>query len=213
MKTDVNAWTLGMLQFGSLLRVMGEPEIAKNYETLALELRNDASEQAVEDAREWVRATLHGGSGGLRDLYVQKNDGSLDVVLQGQYQGLLQDMTAFSSGSEAPTPTLHKQALHNLFANGYTYFRQVEAPVRKGLFRISGSVIYEVMTAPGVTSLVQAKYLGGTVGYDPRGSRRDLQECQSQAHKLIAEGRHDEWVHFSSSQIFHADLLRDAEEL
>jgi hypothetical protein len=65
MNTDVNSLTLDMLQFGGLLRVPRQPELAKNYETLALELRFDPSELAVEDAREWVRTTLRGGSGGL----------------------------------------------------------------------------------------------------------------------------------------------------
>jgi hypothetical protein len=99
MKTDVNSLTLDLLQFGSLLRVLRQPELAKNYETLALELRSDPSEQAVEDAREWVRTTLRGGSGGLSDIYVQKKDGSLDVVLNGLYEGLLNELTAFANGS------------------------------------------------------------------------------------------------------------------
>jgi hypothetical protein len=98
MNTDVNSLTLDMLQFGSLLRVLRQPELAKKYETLALELRSDPSEQAVEDAREWVRTTLRGGSGGLSDIYVQKKDGSLHV-LNGLYEGLLNELTAFANGS------------------------------------------------------------------------------------------------------------------
>jgi hypothetical protein len=35
----------------------------------------------VEVAREWDRTTLRGCSGGLDDIYVQKKDGSLHVVL------------------------------------------------------------------------------------------------------------------------------------
>jgi len=99
MNTDVNSLTLDMLQFGSLLRVLRQAELAKNYETLALELRSDPSAHAVEDAREWVRRTLRGGSGGLGDIYVQKKDGSLDVVLNGLYEGLLNELTAFANGS------------------------------------------------------------------------------------------------------------------
>lgn len=94
------------------------------------------------------------------------------------------------------------------FAHGYTYFRQIEAPVRKGLF-MSGRTMYEVMTAPGVTRLVTAGELGQALGYGPQRSRKDFQECQATAARLLREGQVNAWVHYSSAQVVPDESLRD----
>lgn len=93
------------------------------------------------------------------------------------------------------------------FTNEHTYFRQVEAPVRKGLF-MRGLAMFEVMTAPGVTRLVTAGELSEALGYGPQRSRRDLQECQAASDRLFRERRSDEWVHYSSAQVVPGESLR-----
>lgn len=207
MTTDVNALTLDMLKFAGLLRLISQPQLAQNYESLAVELRSDPSDQGVEDAREWVRTTLRGGSGGLGDVYVQKKDGSLDEVLDQEYQELLQRLTDFANGGEAPLSPLLKQIGNSMFANGYAYFRQVEAPVRKGLL-VRGHTMYEVMTEPGATRRVGWKQLGEALGHGPQSSRRDMQECQAAADRLFREGRSDDWVHYSSAQVVPGESLQ-----
>jgi hypothetical protein len=42
---------------------------------------------------------IAGRSGGLDEIYVQKKDGSLYVVLHNLYEGLLNQLTAFADGS------------------------------------------------------------------------------------------------------------------
>lgn len=211
MTTDINALTIDMLWFALLLRVIDLPNLAQNYESRALELRwSDPSGQDVEDTREWVRLTLKGGAGGLGDMYVHRRDGSVDDELDQEYWELLQKMTDFAHGGEAPQSDLLKQMGNRMFAYGYTYVRQIEAPVGTWPF-IRGRTTYEVMTAPGVTTIVDANILGGAVGYDPRGSRRDMQECQMAARRLFMEGRGDEWVHYSSAQVVPGEMLRNAE--
>ncbi|MBT2550977.1 hypothetical protein [Arthrobacter sp. ISL-65] len=207
MTTDTNALTLDMLKFAGLLRLISQPQLAQNYESLAVELRSEPSDEAVEDARHWVRTTLRGGAGGLGDQYVLKKDGSLDDVLDQEYQGLLQKLSGFAYGGEAPASPLLKQMGSSMSANGDTYFRQVEAPVRKGLF-MRGRAMFEVMTAPGVTRLVTGGELGKALGYGPQRSRRDLQECQAAADRLFRAGRSDDWVHYSSAQVVSGESLR-----
>lgn len=94
------------------------------------------------------------------------------------------------------------------FANADTYFRQIEAPVRKGLF-MRGRFMFEVMTAPGVTRLVTLGELGETLGYGLQRSRKDFQECQFTAARLFREGRSDAWVHYSRAQVVPDGSLRD----
>jgi hypothetical protein len=207
MTTDVNALTLDMLKFAGLLRLIWQPQLAQNYESLAMELRSDPSEQGVEETREWVRTTLKGGSGSLGDRYVQKKDGSPDVVLNREYRDLLQKLTDFAIGGDAPVSPLLKQMGNSMFANGYAYFRQVEAPVRKGL-RMRGNAMYEVMAEPGATRFVALSQLGEAVGYGPHNSRKDFQECKAAAHRLFMEGRSDDWVHYSSAQVVPGDSLQ-----
>lgn len=95
-----------------------------------------------------------------------------------------------------------------MFANADRYFRQIEAPVRKGLF-MRGRFMFEVMTAPGVTRLVTAGELGEALGYGPQRARKDFQECQFTAARLLREGRSDTWVHYSSAQVVPDGSLRD----
>jgi len=99
MEIDTNTVTLDMLRFASLLRLIEQPEIAKNYEDLAGNLRTDSSAPAVSRAREWVSLTLRGTSGGLADQYVYKKDGSVDDALTAEYEELLQKLTDFANGS------------------------------------------------------------------------------------------------------------------
>lgn len=99
MDIDTNTVTLNMLRFASLLRLIGQPEIAKNYEDLAVNLRADSSVPAVSKAREWVSMTFRGTSGSLADQYVYKKDGSVDDVLNAEYEELLQKLTDFANGS------------------------------------------------------------------------------------------------------------------
>jgi hypothetical protein len=208
MTTDLNALTLDMLKFAMLLRAIRQPELARNYESTALELRwSDPSDQNVEDVRAWVRLTLRGGTGGLGDMYVQKKDGTVDAALNQEYWNLLKRMTDFASGGDARESDLIRQTGNDMFAHGYTYFRQVEAPVRKGMF-MRGRAMFEVMTAPGVTRLVALGELGEALGYGPQCSRRDFQECQFTADRLFREGRSDAWVHYSSAQVVPDESLQ-----
>ncbi|PNI08360.1 hypothetical protein CXX84_10520 [Arthrobacter sp. AFG7.2] len=200
MTTSVNALALDMLTFSGLLRIIRQPQLAENYEARAKYLLANPAAKDVEETRAWVRLTLQGGAGGLGDMYVQKADGSVDEVLTRQYMELLQKMTDFANGGDEPSSLLQQMG-SAMFAHGYTYVRLVEVvPTGKWPFR-RGRTMYEVMTAPGVTRLVDSTLLGGAVGYDPRGSRRDMQECQMTARRMFDEGRTDDWVHFSSSQV------------
>ena len=69
---DVEAVTLDMLAFATLLRLIGLPELSRKYESLAIDLRTDGSAQAVEKARKWVLPTLQSGPGRLHDRYIQQ---------------------------------------------------------------------------------------------------------------------------------------------
>jgi hypothetical protein len=89
-----------------------------------------------------------------------------------------------------------------------TYFRMVTAPVRKGWFSSAGSTTYEVMTAPGVTSIVGPDQLAEAVGYGPQNSRKDWHECQMVAARLFREGRKGDWVHYSSAYVVSDEALR-----
>jgi hypothetical protein len=208
MTTDVNSLALDMLTFSGLLRIIRQPQLAENYEARAKYLLSNPAAEDVEETRAWVRLTLQGGAGGLGDRYVQKTDGAVDEVLNQQYQELLQKMTDFALGADESLSLLQQMG-NTMFAHGYTYLRLVEVPTGKWAFR-RGHTMYEVMTAPGLTRLVDSTLLGGAVGYDPSGTRRDMQECQMTARRLFDEGRTDDWVHFSSSQVIPGETLRRA---
>jgi hypothetical protein len=94
-----------------------------------------------------------------------------------------------------------------MFLKGESYVRLVSVPKRLGPF-VRGSLFYEVMTEPGVTRFVPLKYLGGVVGYDPRGSRRDMEECLTSADRLFKEVRRGEWVEFSTGLIVSGESLK-----
>lgn len=98
MVTDMNTLTQDMDKFASLLRIMDLPELAQNYEDLAMRLRADSSTRAVTEAREWVARSFGRGSGSLSDRYVYR-DGSVDEVLNAEYEELLQKLTDFANGS------------------------------------------------------------------------------------------------------------------
>lgn len=97
MGTDINALTITMLRFAGLLRLLSKSGLAQNYEAVAVELRTDSSPQAVRDARVFILDSFRGGPGGLTDQYVQKKDGSVDEVLNAEYERLLQDLTDFAN--------------------------------------------------------------------------------------------------------------------
>lgn len=84
-----------------------------------------------------------------------------------------------------------------MFIQGNSYLRLVAVPVRKGLF-VRGDHMYEVMTNPRKSRVVQAKQLAEVIGLDPRGPWNDLQECQRTADRLFREGRNEDWVEYSS---------------
>ncbi|WP_152642597.1 hypothetical protein [Pseudarthrobacter chlorophenolicus] len=209
MTTDVNSLALDMLTFSGLLQIIRQPQLAANYEARAKYLLSNPPAEDVEETRAWVRLTLQGGAGGLGDMYVQTTDGAVDEVLTRRYQELLQKLTAVANGGPEPLSPLIQQMGNTMFAHGYSYLRLVEVPTGKWPFR-RGRTMYEVMTAPGVTRLVDQDTLGGAVGYDPRGSRRDMQECQMTARRLFDEGRTDDWVHFSSAQVIPGETSRRA---
>jgi hypothetical protein len=201
MSTDVHALTIDMLRFSALLNDMNVTGLDRKYAENAMVLQSDSSDQNVEEVREWVRLTLKGGSGGLGDLYVQKPDGSLDQLLNAQYEELLQKLTDFANGGPAGTTDA-------LWDRESTYFRKVTAPVRKGWFSSVGATTYEVMTAPGVTRVVGPDQLAEAVGYGPQNSRKDWHECQMVADRLFREGHKDDWVHYSSSYVVPDEALR-----
>jgi hypothetical protein len=91
--------TLDMLAFATLLRLIGQPEFAQNYEALAVDLRTDDSAQAVTKAREWVRATLQSGPGRVDDQCLYKRDGSVDHYLSDWYDALRDRLGGFANGT------------------------------------------------------------------------------------------------------------------
>jgi hypothetical protein len=96
--TNIDTLTLDMLRFASLLRIVELPKLAQNYSDLAVKLRADSSTRAVNEAREWVSRSFGQGSSGLSDRYVYRN-GSVDDVLNAEYEELLQKLTDFANGS------------------------------------------------------------------------------------------------------------------
>lgn len=203
MKTDTEVLAADMMRFASLLRHMNLTVVAFKYESLARALQSEPSEVSVEEVRLWLRSSMKGGSGGLSDRYVQK-DGAVDEVLNAEYEELLQKFTDFVNAE----PESNESTAAAMFANGGTYFRLIETPVRKMWFSLEGTFTYEVATAPGVTRLVTLDQLGQAVGYGPQDSPKDWQECRMVADRLFREGRTDDWVHYSSSYVVPDDALR-----
>ncbi len=204
MKTDTEVLASDMMRFASLLRHLNQSVIAIKCEFLARALQNEPSEEAVEEVRLWLRASMKGGGGSLSDLYVQKA-GAVEEVLNAEYEELLQKFTDFVNAE----PESNESAAAAMFANGSTYFRLIENPVRKGWFSFKGTFTYEVATAPGVTRLVTLDQLGDAVGYGPQSFRKDWQECKLVADRLFREGRRDDWVQYSSSYVFPDETLRE----
>lgn len=96
--TNIDTLTLDMLRFASLLRIVELPKLAQNYSDLAVKLRADSSTRAVNEAREWVSRSFGQGSSSLSDRYIYRN-GSVDDVLNAEYEELLQKLTDFANGS------------------------------------------------------------------------------------------------------------------
>ena len=99
LATEMEAVTLDMLAFATLLRLVRLPELAREYESLAMDLRTDGSAQAVEKAREWMLPTLQSGPGRLDDRYIQKRDGSVDRYLSDWYDALRDRLGGFACGT------------------------------------------------------------------------------------------------------------------
>lgn len=100
MATDADALTRDMVKFATFLRLLRLPELAQNYENIVTQLRADSSTRSVNEVRARVSRTLeYGGSGSVYDRYVQKQDGSLDRVLNAEYRDVLQRLTVFANGN------------------------------------------------------------------------------------------------------------------
>lgn len=203
METDTEVLATDMMRFASLLRHMNLTVVALKYESLARALQSEASEEAVEEVRLWIRSSLKGGSGSLSNRYVGK-DGAVEEVLNAEYEKLLQKFTDFVNAE----PASKESAAAAMFANASTYFRLIEVPVRKGWFSRKGTFTYQVATKPGATRLVTLDQLGEAMGYGPQDSQKDWRECQIVADRLFREGRTDDWVHYSSSYVVPDEKLR-----
>ena len=69
--------------------------------------------------------------------------------------------------------------------------------------------MYEVMTSPGVVETVPAKRLDKALGLDPKGAQNDLQECQRIADRLYKEGKHEDWVEYSTGFVIPSSELAE----
>lgn len=95
-----------------------------------------------------------------------------------------------------------------MFVRGKKYVRQVRVPERRGLL-VWGDYVYEVMTSPGLVETVPAKRLDKALGLDPKGAQNDLQECQRIADRLYKEGKHDDWVEYSTGFVIPSSELAE----
>ncbi len=95
-----------------------------------------------------------------------------------------------------------------MFVRGKKYVRQVRVPERRGLL-VWGDYVYEVMTSPGVVETVSAKRLDKALGLDPKGAQNDQQECQRIADRLYKEGKHEDWVEYSTGFVIPSSELAE----
>ncbi|MBP3042942.1 hypothetical protein KKR91_07985 [Arthrobacter jiangjiafuii] len=93
-----------------------------------------------------------------------------------------------------------------MFIKNNSYLRLVRVPERHGIF-VRGDNVYEVMTSPGVVKTVPAKQLGEALGLAPREPRNDLQECRRTAQRLFREGKHEDWVEYSTAIVVPGESL------
>lgn len=93
-----------------------------------------------------------------------------------------------------------------MFIQGKKYLRVIGVPVRKGLFA-KGDYLYQVLTQPGESRVVEAKRLADAMGVSPRGPWNDLQECQRTASRLFREGRRQEWVEYGTAIVVSSESL------
>lgn len=100
LATNLEAVTLDMLAFSTLLRVHGRPEAGQRYQDMAMELRTEATEESVEAARAEVAESLRGGAGSLNDVVIHKRDATPDAYLSEWYYALKGRLRAFSVGGK-----------------------------------------------------------------------------------------------------------------
>lgn len=93
-----------------------------------------------------------------------------------------------------------------MFIRKNSYLRLVRVPERHGIF-VRGDNVYEVMTGPGVIKTVPAKKLAEALGLDPSEPRNDLQECRRTARRLFRDGRHGDWVEYSTAIVVPGESL------
>lgn len=95
-----------------------------------------------------------------------------------------------------------------MFIKGNAYLRVVRVPKRWGLL-VWGNNVYNVMTSPGVVKTVPAKRLDEALGLDPGAAQNDVQECRRTAQRLFREGRHEDWVEYSTTIVVPGDSLTE----
>ena len=95
-----------------------------------------------------------------------------------------------------------------MFIKGNAYLRLVRVPKRRGLL-VWGNHVYDVMTSPGVVTTVPAKRLNDALGLDPSGPQNDVQHCRRTATRLYREGRHQDWVEYSTTIVVPGDSLTE----
>ncbi len=100
LATNLEAVTIDMLSFATLLRVVGQARAAQRYQDLAMELRTEATEESVEAARAEVCESLRGGTGSLNDVVVHKRDATPDRYLSDWYHAIKDRLWGFSVGGD-----------------------------------------------------------------------------------------------------------------
>ena len=97
----VEALSFDMFRFASLLRLVGLSELAQGYDDEAMKLRGEPSPHGVEKARGYVASTFrYSGWGSITDRYVggRGADGSVDEVLNDEYEELARKLGEFGGG-------------------------------------------------------------------------------------------------------------------
>lgn len=100
LATNLEAVTLDMLAFSTLLRVYGRAGAGQRYQDMAMELRTEATEESVEAARAEVAESLRGGAGSLNDVVIHKLDATPDAYLSEWCDALRGRLWAFSIGGK-----------------------------------------------------------------------------------------------------------------
>lgn len=95
-----------------------------------------------------------------------------------------------------------------MFIRGNAYLRVAGVPKRWGPL-VWGNNVYDVMTSPGVIKTVPAKRLDEALGLDPGAAQNDVQHCRQTAQRLYREGRHEDWVEYSTTIVVPGDSLTE----